>query len=115
MSFVSDNSSAFVEPWGGFQVCATSSDCIIDDGTLYSMVMTCSVMEDSPFPGQTVCHCDIGLGGEDCTEITTGAVYKLIFQLFGMIVSSIVTCYGLVELYHRGIPTRSTPILMSLR
>jgi hypothetical protein len=115
--FVPDNSSVFVEPWGGFKRCDAVSDCIIIDGssTLYSMVMTCAVMEDSPFPGGGVCRCDLGLGGAECTEITTGAVYKLIFMLLGIVVSSIVTCYGLVELYHRGVQATSNPIVLSLR
>jgi hypothetical protein len=115
MSFLAANSSVLIAPWGGFKVCAGNRDCIADGGSLYSLVLTCSVMEDSPFPGQKVCHCDLGLGGAECTEITPQAVYKLVFLLIGLLISVIVTCYGLVELCHRGIPTTSTPILQSLR
>jgi hypothetical protein len=65
-------------PWGGFQICDTLSDCILNNGTVHSMLMECVKMIGAPDPKARYCRCDLALGGALCNEFIPVTIYKVI-------------------------------------
>ena len=114
MSFVSSD-SIMVQAWGGFKPCESISQCV-SNTTTFSAIAACSAMTDAPDPLQTYCHCDLGLGGVSCSEMTGAASYKLIFQGIAAFISLLALGVGVWEIIARSnTKKKRNSIMVSLR
>jgi hypothetical protein len=111
--FVNDT-SGLLDPWGGYEPCAIVADYVLPGKAFRDMMIRCSVLTTGPLRGQTYCHCDFGLVGPGCAEITSGSVYRIVIFIIAATFAALAIPNGVYEIYRQSKPLKVNPVYVSL-
>jgi hypothetical protein len=80
----------------------------------FDVMLLCTPMATGPNRTQPYCHCDFSLSGPNCSEITGGAVFRIVVFLACAAYAALPVAHGVVEIYHRSKPLKVNPVYVSL-